>query len=149
MANKPAIRYERFIRPMGLRYKKANVTVSPNLKLQLYSAKSHHSTLSWASLSSYLSSASRRTHKTQCTHNWVSWRRAQSLRYGPFIPWHTLPSISHQPRQPLLPPLHLLFDTLANTTIGQRQWIRIGYRRWKSSLGTMGMLLSAFKDSTH
>lgn len=66
------VKYERFIRPMGLRYKKANVTVSIPLSLAIFYTNNKFSTRNLVSPFSYLSSASRRTRKTLCTPSWVS-----------------------------------------------------------------------------
>jgi ribosome biogenesis protein NSA2 len=67
------VKFERFIRPMGLRYKKANVTqyarpssVSCSLPQLTFSAPSS------ASPCNYPSSALRRTPRTLSTPNWAS-----------------------------------------------------------------------------
>jgi hypothetical protein len=68
------VKYERFIRPMGLRYKKANVTqyvsssILPALK---FSAHNSSTAPSSVSPSNCPSCPSRRTPRTPCTLSWV------------------------------------------------------------------------------
>lgn len=69
------VKYERFIRPMGLRYKKANVTqYGPYLYLFLFSWQSVLTFLApkWPSLCNCPSCPSRRTRRILCTPSWVS-----------------------------------------------------------------------------
>lgn len=76
------VKYERFIRPMGLRYKKANVTqyVYPlSFHSDCHGSRStdvmaffSFPAPNWVSPSSFPSSPSRRTPRTLCIPNWVS-----------------------------------------------------------------------------
>jgi ribosome biogenesis protein NSA2 len=68
------VKFERFIRPMGLRYKKANVTQYALCSLCLlhFTSTDNPSARSSASPCNCPSWASRRTRRTLSTPNWVS-----------------------------------------------------------------------------
>lgn len=72
------VKMERFIRPMALRYKKANVTHrTPLERFDLNAANPYSFCMQPISrlLSSCKSWVSRKTHNRLCTHNWASLQR--------------------------------------------------------------------------